>query len=68
MRNFLELLEAHRGKSTDEAGVYWSGGPIEVARRTWFVSNFSGVTAFETEVGLVLQVTCDVTSAVVLLP
>jgi glyoxylase-like metal-dependent hydrolase (beta-lactamase superfamily II) len=34
--------------------VYWSGGPFEVAPRTWFVSNFSGVTAFETEAGLVL--------------
>jgi alkyl sulfatase BDS1-like metallo-beta-lactamase superfamily hydrolase len=54
MRNFLELLKANRGKSTEEAGVYWSGGPIEVAPHTWFVSNFSGVTAFETEAGLVL--------------
>jgi hypothetical protein len=25
-----------------------------VAARTWFVSNFSGITAFETEAGLVL--------------
>ena len=54
MRNFLKLLASNRGKSTDEAGVYWSGGPIEVAPHTWFVSDFSGVTAFETEVGLVL--------------
>ena len=34
--------------------MYWSGGPVEVASRTWFVSNFSGVTAFETQAGLVL--------------
>ena len=34
--------------------MYRSGGTVEVAPRTWFVSNFSGVTAFETEAGLVL--------------
>jgi glyoxylase-like metal-dependent hydrolase (beta-lactamase superfamily II) len=50
----MERFEANRGKSADEAGMYWSGGTVEVAPRTWFVSNFSGVTAFETEAGLVL--------------
>jgi glyoxylase-like metal-dependent hydrolase (beta-lactamase superfamily II) len=54
MRNFLELLQANRGRSTDEAGVYWSGGPIEVAPHTWFVLDFSGVSAFETDAGLEL--------------
>jgi glyoxylase-like metal-dependent hydrolase (beta-lactamase superfamily II) len=34
--------------------MYWSGGPVVVASRAWFVSNFSGFTAFETEAGLVL--------------
>lgn len=54
MANIMERFEANRGKSPDEAGMYWSGGPVEVASRTWFVSNFSGVTAFETQAGLVL--------------
>ena len=54
MANIMERFEANRGKSPDEAGMYWSGGPVEVAPRTWFVSNFSGVTAFETQAGLVL--------------
>ena len=54
MANIMERFEANRGKSPDEAGMYWSGGPVEVASRTWFVSNFSGVTAFETQAGLVV--------------
>ena len=32
----------------------WSGGPLEVAERTWFSSLVSGVTAFDTDEGLVL--------------
>jgi alkyl sulfatase BDS1-like metallo-beta-lactamase superfamily hydrolase len=47
---FQEML----GKSPEEAKFYWSGGPIEVAPRTWFASMFSGTTAFETDDGLVL--------------
>jgi glyoxylase-like metal-dependent hydrolase (beta-lactamase superfamily II) len=43
-----------RGKPPDEAKFFWSGGPVEVAPRTWFASAFSGVTAFETDAGLVL--------------
>ena len=43
-----------RGKSPEEAKFFWSGGPIEVAPRTWFASQFSGCTAFETDEGLVL--------------
>jgi alkyl sulfatase BDS1-like metallo-beta-lactamase superfamily hydrolase len=38
----------------DEAKFFWSGGPIEVAPRTWFASQFSGLTAFETDAGVVL--------------
>jgi glyoxylase-like metal-dependent hydrolase (beta-lactamase superfamily II) len=45
---------AMRGKSPEEAKFFWSGGPIEVAERTWFQSRFSGVTAFETDEGIVL--------------
>jgi glyoxylase-like metal-dependent hydrolase (beta-lactamase superfamily II) len=54
MPSMMERFEANRGKSADEAGLYWSGGPVEVAFGSWFVSNFSGVTAFETGEGLVL--------------
>jgi glyoxylase-like metal-dependent hydrolase (beta-lactamase superfamily II) len=43
-----------RGKSPEEAKFFWSGGPIEVAERTWFASQFSGCTVFETDEGLVL--------------
>jgi glyoxylase-like metal-dependent hydrolase (beta-lactamase superfamily II) len=43
-----------RGKSPEEAKFYWTGGPIEVAERAWFASQFSGSTAFETDEGLVL--------------
>ena len=50
---FEELSRAY-GKPPQEAKFFWSGGPIEVASRTWFVSFFSGVTGFETDEGLVL--------------
>jgi glyoxylase-like metal-dependent hydrolase (beta-lactamase superfamily II) len=43
-----------RGKSPEEAKFFWSGGPIAVAERTWFASQFSGCVAFETDEGLVL--------------
>src|SRR5229473_4217357 len=47
-------FRAMRGKNPEDAKFFWSGGPIEVAERTWFQSRFSGVTAFETDAGLVL--------------
>jgi glyoxylase-like metal-dependent hydrolase (beta-lactamase superfamily II) len=43
-----------RGKTPEEAKFLWTGGPVEVAHRTWFASQFSGCTAFETDEGLVL--------------
>jgi glyoxylase-like metal-dependent hydrolase (beta-lactamase superfamily II) len=43
-----------RGKSPEEAKFFWTGGPIDVGPRTWFASQFSGCTAFETDEGLVL--------------
>jgi glyoxylase-like metal-dependent hydrolase (beta-lactamase superfamily II) len=43
-----------RGKPAEEAKFFWNGGPVEVAERTWFASMLSGVTAFETDAGLVL--------------
>jgi glyoxylase-like metal-dependent hydrolase (beta-lactamase superfamily II) len=43
-----------RGKTPEEAKFFWSGGPVEVAPRTWFASQFSGCTVFETDEGLVL--------------
>jgi len=42
------------GKSPEEAKFFWTGGPIEVADRTWFSSLFSGCTAFDTDEGVVL--------------
>ncbi|HVJ55168.1 MAG TPA: alkyl sulfatase dimerization domain-containing protein [Aliidongia sp.] len=54
MPSVMERIAAARGKSADEAGFYWWGGPVEVAERTWFISNFSGITAFETDEGIVL--------------
>jgi glyoxylase-like metal-dependent hydrolase (beta-lactamase superfamily II) len=50
MTPFYEMA----GKSPEEAKFFWSGGPVEVAPRTWFQSWLSGVTAFETDAGLVL--------------
>ena len=49
-QKFVEM----RGLSPEEAQFFWSGGPIEVAERTWFASQLSGVTAFDTDDGLVL--------------
>jgi glyoxylase-like metal-dependent hydrolase (beta-lactamase superfamily II) len=43
-----------RGKTPEEAKLFWTGGPVEAAPRTWFASQFSGCTAFETDEGLVL--------------
>lgn len=45
---------AMRGKTPEEAKFFWTGGPVEVAPRTYFASQFSGVTAFDTDEGLVL--------------
>lgn len=43
-----------RGKSPEEAKFFWTGGPVEVAPRTYFASQFSGCTAFDTDEGVVL--------------
>ncbi|GAA2104323.1 hypothetical protein GCM10009801_79860 [Streptomyces albiaxialis] len=37
-----------------DAKLFWTGGPVEVAADTWFVSLGSGVTVFATREGLVL--------------
>ena len=34
---------AMRGKTPEEAKFFWTGGPVQVAERTWFQSQFSGV-------------------------
>jgi len=52
--NPTDLFKQLRGRSPEEAKFFWSGGPIEVAERTWFQSVFSGCTGFETDEGLVL--------------
>lgn len=53
-RNPMHWLGQHLNANPDDAKFYWTGGPVEVAERTWFQSFFSGVTAFETDDGLVL--------------
>src|SRR5258708_35799732 len=53
-RNPTDLFKEMRGRSREEATFFWTGGPIEVAPRTWFTSRFSGCTAFETDAGIVL--------------
>ncbi len=50
----MTLFTKNAGKSVEDAKFFWSGGPVEVAPRTWFASVFSGVTAFETDEGIVL--------------
>jgi glyoxylase-like metal-dependent hydrolase (beta-lactamase superfamily II) len=54
MTQTADLFRQHFGENPDEAKFFWSGGPIEVAERTWFQSMFSGVTGFDTNDGLVL--------------
>jgi len=50
----MALFTRNAGKSPQDAKFFWSGGPVDVAPRTWFASVFSGVTAFETDAGVVL--------------
>jgi glyoxylase-like metal-dependent hydrolase (beta-lactamase superfamily II) len=52
--DLLARFARYNGKPPEEAKFYWSGGPVEVAERTYFGSAFSGVTAFETDAGIVL--------------
>lgn len=52
--NPVQKFQEMRGLPPDEAKFFWSGGPVEVAPRSWFASFFSGVSAFETDEGLVL--------------
>src|SRR5580658_3185988 len=52
--NPTDLFRQLRGKSPEDAKFFWSGGPTEVAERTWFQSVFSGATGFETDEGVVL--------------
>lgn len=42
------------GRDPEDAKFFWAGGPVKVAERTYFASMFSGVTAFETDEGIVL--------------
>ena len=50
----MQKMGEMRGKPPEEAKFFWSGGPIELAPRTWFNSLFSGTVAFETDEGIVL--------------
>jgi alkyl sulfatase BDS1-like metallo-beta-lactamase superfamily hydrolase len=50
----ISKFQEYAGKSPEDAKFYWTGGPVEVAERTWFASLFSGSTTFETDDGLVV--------------
>lgn len=52
--NPRDKFQANVGRSPEEATFFWTGGPVEVAKDTYFASMFSGVTVFETGEGLVL--------------
>ena len=54
IENPTDLFKLLRGKPPEEAKFFWSGGPVEVAERTWFQSVFSGCTGFATDEGVVL--------------
>ena len=52
--NPRDQFQGFAGSGPEDAKFFWTGGPVEVAERTHFASLFSGVTAFETDEGLVL--------------
>jgi glyoxylase-like metal-dependent hydrolase (beta-lactamase superfamily II) len=54
MENPSRQFSTMAGRSPEEAKFFWTGGPIEVAERTWFQSLFSGCVGFETDAGLIL--------------
>lgn len=54
VQNPTDKFTEMRDRPPEEAKFFWNGGPVEVAERTWFSSLLSGVTAFETDEGLVL--------------
>ncbi len=51
-QNPTQAFDRMRGRAPEEAKFFWSGGPVELAERTGFASQLSGVTAFETDEGL----------------
>jgi len=53
-QNPIQKILQYKNASPDEAKFFWSGGPVEVAERTYFQSFMSGCTAFDTDEGLVL--------------
>lgn len=50
----VQMYGHYHNGDVDAAGSAWSGDPVQVADRTWFVSLFAGVTAFDTDEGVVL--------------
>ena len=52
--NPFEKFVRFRNSDPDEAKFFWSGGPVEVAERTWFQSMLSSCIGFDTDDGLVL--------------
>jgi glyoxylase-like metal-dependent hydrolase (beta-lactamase superfamily II) len=54
VENPTRQFQTMQNADPEEAKFFWTGGPVQVADRTWFASQGSGVTAFETDAGLVL--------------
>jgi glyoxylase-like metal-dependent hydrolase (beta-lactamase superfamily II) len=52
--NPMQKFAQMRGAPPDEALFFWNGGPVDVGDKTYFASMLSGVTAFETDAGVVL--------------
>lgn len=50
----FQKFSENLGRPPEDAKFFWAGGPVEIAERTWFASMLSGVTAFETDEGVVL--------------
>ena len=61
--NALARMGAFHNGDPDEAKFFWSGDPVEVADRAWFASTFAGVTAFDTDAGLVVVDTSTAVAA-----
>ncbi len=52
--NPFQRLGSFQDGDPDEAKFFWTGGPVEVAERTWFQSQLSGSVGFDTDAGIVL--------------
>lgn len=54
VENPVAKFAIQKDSDPSQGDFFWNGGPIPLSHSTWFVSAFSGVTAFDTDEGLVL--------------